>query len=193
MTRLKLGYFSAGDFRMFQLKHCKLSVLLSLFFVVGFSDAANPILKGDQPSDLTTNVNPVNNQRPLNCTVLINSSSFLEQASDVKKGVTYFSHDSILISQPFVELIANLADKLSHNSESCVFLAGFSDSTGPVKYNQQLSVKRAHEVAKMMIYLGASPEQIITMGYGEQLGKEEPELAKQRRVEWYFLPEHQEV
>jgi len=44
-----------------------------------------------------------------------------------------------------------------------------------------------------MIYLGASPEQIITMGYGEQLGKEEPELAKQRRVEWYFLPEHQEV
>lgn len=176
---------------MFKLKHCKLSILLSLFLVVGFSYAANPVLKGDQASDLTTNINQVNGQAPLHCKAFINSSAFLEQSSSVNKSVTYFNHDSILISQPFVELIAKQAERLSQNSEVCVFLAGFSDSTGPAKYNQQLSVKRAHEVAKMMIYLGVNPEQIIKVGYGEQPFEANHlntlELAKQRRVEWVLI------
>jgi OOP family OmpA-OmpF porin len=94
-----------------------------------------------------------------------------------------------LISQPFVELIAKQAEQLSHNPDTCVFLAGYSDSIGPAQYNQQLSLERVEEVAKMMIYLGVDPEQIIKVGYGEQFGETVSEFAKQRRVDWYLTDE----
>jgi len=171
---------------MFKLMHCKLSILLSLFFMAGFSHAANPLLKTEKTTALTAQVNQVDKQTQSHCTTLISPDAFLDQSAGFKKGVTYFSHDSILISQPFVELIAKQADQLSHHSDTCVFLAGYSDSIGPAHYNQQLSFERAHEVAKMMIYLGVNPEQIITVGYGEQFGETESELAKQRRVDWYL-------
>lgn len=157
--------------------------------MAGFSHAANPLLKTGKPTRLTTQINQVDEQTPLHCTTLINPSKFLDQSAGFKKGVTYFSHDSILISQPFVELIAKQAEQLSHNPDTCVFLAGYSDSIGPVQYNQQLSLERVEEVAKMMIYLGVDPEQIIKVGYGEQFGETVSELAKQRRVDWYLTDE----
>lgn len=171
---------------MLKLKTGKLAVLLTLFFMVGFSHAANPLLKTGKPTGLTTQINQVDEQTLSHCTTLISPSKFLDQSAGFKKGVTYFSHDSILISQPFVELIAKQAEQLSHHSDTCVFLAGYSDSIGPAPYNQQLSLERVEEVAKMMIYLGVNPGQIIKVGYGEQFVEAESKLAKQRRVDWYL-------
>jgi hypothetical protein len=82
------------------------------FLVAGFSHATNPLinLKNQhvQPAK-----KQVNTGGSADCTRAMNLKDYLEQTSLLKNGPTYFSNDSILISQPFVELIARHAEYLS--------------------------------------------------------------------------------
>jgi len=172
---------------MCELKRAKLLVLLTLFLMAGFSHATNPLINLKNQQVQPAKKNQVYTDRPEDCSRAMNPKYFLEQASLSKNGTTYFSSDSILISQPFVELIARQAEHLSTHSKVCVFIAGFSDPVGSTQYNQKLSLERVDEVAKMMIYLGVLPRQIITAGYGEQPNENSAiEWSKQRRVDWYF-------
>jgi outer membrane protein OmpA-like peptidoglycan-associated protein len=172
---------------MCELKYGKLSVLLILFLMAGFSHATNPLINLKNQHVQSAKKNQVYTERPEGCARAMNPKYFLEQTSLSKNGATYFSNDSILIRQPFVELIAQQAEHLSTHSEVCIFIAGFSDPVGSTQYNQKLSLERVDEVAKMMIYLGVLPTQIITAGYGEQPDENSAiEWAKQRRVDWYF-------
>ena len=172
---------------MCELKCGKLSVLLTHFLIAGFSHATNPLINFKNQHVQPAKKNQVHTDRPEDCSRAMNPKYFLEQTSLSKKGTTYFGNDSILISQPFVELIARQAEHLSTHSEICIFIAGFSDPVGSTQYNQKLSLERVDEVAKMMIYLGVLPSQIITAGYGEQPDENSAiEWSKQRRVDWYF-------
>jgi outer membrane protein OmpA-like peptidoglycan-associated protein len=176
---------------MCELKCGKLSVLLTLFLIAGFSHATNPLINLKNQHVQPAKKNQVYTDRPEDCSRAMNPKYFLEQASMSKNGTTYFSSDSILISQPFVELIARQAEHLSTHSDVCIFIAGFSDPVGSTQYNQKLSLERVDEVAKIMVYLGVDPEQIIKVGYGEQPSDADnlntSELAKQRRVEWVLI------
>lgn len=157
----------------------KATKILIFFMVVSTSQAGNH----------QSEANLISLKRLVPCHQVTNPLPNLTVSSGMQKGTAFFAHDSILISMPFVNLIANHSEILRQNPQLCVFLAGFSDPTGSSSYNQQLSLKRANEVAKMMIYLGVLPSQISQAGYGEQIAgakNHKDSLSESRRVDWAF-------
>jgi outer membrane protein OmpA-like peptidoglycan-associated protein len=164
---------------MVKFYNAKATTILLLFMVAGISQAGN---HQSEP-------NLVSSKRQVPCHQVTDPLPNLTVSSGMQKGTAFFAHDSILISQPFVNLIAKHAEILSQNSQLCVFMAGFSDPTGSSSYNQQLSLKRASEVAKMMTYLGVLPSQISQAGYGEQIPRTKnntDSFTESRRVDWVF-------
>ncbi len=67
-----------------------------------------------------------------------------------------------------VRNVAKLADFLRDNPERQVIVEGYTDSTGSVGYNQQLSEHRAQAVQITLIKMGINPSRIVAQGYGKQ-------------------------
>lgn len=102
----------------------------------------------------------------------------------------YFEFESYDVKQSSQELIDFLTTKLLDSPEYEIELVGHTDVEGSPEFNQDLSEKRAKEVAKYFIKYGINPNRITTRGRGETdllytEGSEE-EMAKNRRVEIYF-------
>lgn len=60
-----------------------------------------------------------------------------------------------------------LADVLSQNPQRRVLIEGYTDSTGSVDYNQELSERRAQSVRTALQELGIAPDRIAIRGYGK--------------------------
>jgi len=72
----------------------------------GFSHATNPLINLKNQQFQPAKKNQAHTDRPEDCSRTMKLKYFLKQTSLSKNGTTYFGNDSILISQPFVELIA---------------------------------------------------------------------------------------
>ncbi|MBV8665568.1 MAG: OmpA family protein [Burkholderiaceae bacterium] len=64
--------------------------------------------------------------------------------------------------------VQKVADILKQNPERHVLIEGFTDSTGSVSYNQQLSERRANAVRLALIDMGVGPERIVARGNGPE-------------------------
>lgn len=103
----------------------------------------------------------------------------------------YFDFESFDVAAPSRELIYFLANKLVINYQYSIELVGHTSDEGTEEFNKQLSLNRANEVSKYFMEFGITPNRISTDGIGESEpiiteGTEE-ELAKNRRVEIYFV------
>jgi len=106
------------------------------------------------------------------------------------KRTIYFDFESYEVSKPSRELINFLTTKLLDNEEYRIELVGHTDVEGSKEFNQDLSEKRARQVAKYFIEYGINPNRITTRGVGETNllyteGSAE-DLSKNRRVEIFF-------
>jgi len=84
--------------------------------------------------------------------------------------------------------VQNLTDKLKSNNDYILVIGGHTDTDGEAKFNQDLSEKRAREVARLFQAKGISSSKLVTVGYGEYFLADYAELtddgkALNRRVE----------
>lgn len=78
-----------------------------------------------------------------------------------------FATDSAQLNQDAVVQVTKVADILVKYPEDRIRVEGHTDNTGPDAYNQELSLKRADAVARVLLARGVKSEQIMTVGFGE--------------------------
>ena len=88
------------------------------------------------------------------------------KSSIVLEGVTFETNSAVLTgdSKP---VLNDVADGLSKHPRLKVELQGYTDSTGPDKYNIVLSGKRANSVREYLISQNVKPEQLTAKGFGK--------------------------
>jgi peptidoglycan-associated lipoprotein len=101
--------------------------------------------------------------------------------------IVYFGFDSNAVGDDFVELVKHHGKYLSFNVNASVRLEGHADERGTREYNIALAESRAQAVKQLMLYEGASNEQISVISYGEEkpvaFDQDEESMSLNRRVE----------
>jgi peptidoglycan-associated lipoprotein len=82
--------------------------------------------------------------------------------------VVYFDYDSFAIKAEFNALLEGHARHLKADNRRRIALEGHTDERGGREYNLALGQRRAESVTKMMTLMGAKPEQIEAISYGEE-------------------------
>ena len=104
--------------------------------------------------------------------------------------IIYFDYDSSTVLSQFEEIIQAHAGFLQANPDVTTTLEGHADERGSREYNLALSERRANAVKKQLVVLGASPNQVKTVSYGEERpadpGHDEQAWALNRRVEFDY-------
>jgi outer membrane protein OmpA-like peptidoglycan-associated protein len=105
------------------------------------------------------------------------------------RDVVLFDVGSTEVREEFEPLLVVGAEFLKQNVESAITVIGHADSSGSPEANQRISEERAEAVKTIYVALGASPDQVFTIGKGEELSSEGANSSLQveeRRVEFYI-------
>ena len=77
-----------------------------------------------------------------------------------------FGFDSIELSQALIDQLTEVASVLNGYPQARATVVGYSDSTGPALYNQNLSERRAQAVVDKLIEMDVTPTQLEWRGEG---------------------------
>ncbi len=123
--------------------------------------------------------------------IVPNTTQMNRDSINIRLNNIFFEHDKATLqiaSYPELNRIVDFLSTYPHPIE----IAGHTDDTGSVVYNQELSERRAAAVRNFLIDQGCKAELISAKGYGmsKPLAANETEegRAKNRRVEIKFLP-----
>jgi peptidoglycan-associated lipoprotein len=83
-----------------------------------------------------------------------------------EKSVFNFATNKYDVNAADFEYLEQHADFLRRNPSLTLTISGHTDVQGSVKYNQQLSLKRAVRVYNLLVAYGAPASQIIVDNYG---------------------------
>ena len=101
--------------------------------------------------------------------------------------VIYFGYDSNSVGDDYIELVKHHGKYLSFNANATLRLEGHADERGTREYNVALGEGRAQAIKQLMIYEGASNDQIYVISYGEEkpveFGRDDESMSLNRRVE----------
>ena len=104
--------------------------------------------------------------------------------------IIYFDYDSSTVLAQFEEIIRAHAGLLQANPGITATLEGHADERGSREYNLALGERRALAVKQQLVVLGASPDQVRTVSYGEERpadpGHDEQAWSLNRRVEFVY-------
>jgi peptidoglycan-associated lipoprotein len=104
--------------------------------------------------------------------------------ADLKRSV-YFEFDNYEVKPQYRALLEQNARWLRDNPSAKLVVEGNADERGSREYNVALGQRRAEAVMKMMVVLGARPNQIEAVSYGEEKprasGHDEASWAENRR------------
>jgi len=102
----------------------------------------------------------------------------------------YFDYDSDQISADYQTLIGHHGKYLAENSDMRVRLEGHADERGSREYNVALANRRAQSVRRLVLFQGASADQVEVISYGEEkpvaLGHDDESWRLNRRVELVY-------
>ncbi len=102
----------------------------------------------------------------------------------------YFDYDSAKISDESLAILEAHGEFISGNGEVNVRLEGHTDERGSREYNIALGDRRAQSVRRVLLFQGASTDQVDTVSYGEEQpvesGHEEGDWSKNRRVQLIY-------
>jgi len=97
-----------------------------------------------------------------------------------------FDYDSAAVPQSYHAQLQQNAQTLQADPSLKVEIEGHSDKRGTNEYNLALGEERAKSVAKLLVSFGASPSQLSTITYGEEIpveqGDSEEAYRKNRRA-----------
>jgi peptidoglycan-associated lipoprotein len=105
----------------------------------------------------------------------------------------FFDYDSNVVKEEFKPLVSAHAGYISKNRQQKMTIQGNTDERGSREYNLALGQRRADAVKQMMQLLGASPQQIETVSFGEEKpraqGSTEQAFAENRRADIVYQGE----
>lgn len=82
--------------------------------------------------------------------------------------VVYFDFDSSEVSADYIGLVQHHGKYLALNSDVKIRLEGHTDERGTREYNIALADSRTQAVKQLLMYQGASSDQITIISYGEE-------------------------
>ena len=104
--------------------------------------------------------------------------------------IIYFDFDSSQIRDEYVELVKHHGKYLALHSGVSIRLEGHTDERGSREYNVALADRRAQAVKKLLLFQGASSDQVDIISYGEEkpavFGSDEESWALNRRAELVY-------
>ncbi len=86
---------------------------------------------------------------------------------DVAEFIVYFGFDEWFLSAEALEVLSTAIDAARAGGHSKIISAGHTDTSGPSFYNDELSVRRAEVVKLTLVEMGALPDAVEVIGYGE--------------------------
>ena len=102
----------------------------------------------------------------------------------------YFEFDSAKLTSESIEILEVHGNFIAGNGEVTVRLEGHADERGSREYNIGLGDRRAQSVRRVLLFQGASTDQVDTVSYGEEKpameGHNEEAWARNRRVELIY-------
>jgi peptidoglycan-associated lipoprotein len=115
----------------------------------------------------------------------------LEQTDgDLANRTIYFEYDSAKLTSESIVILETHGNFIAGNGEVKVRLEGHGDERGSREYNIALGDRRAQSVRRVLLFQGASSDQIETVSYGEEKpmesGHDEAAWSKNRRVELIY-------
>lgn len=115
-----------------------------------------------------------------------------QQAQQLVTGhVVYFAFDKFDLSAEGKELLKGKADALKAYPQLRVLIEGNCDTRGTQEYNLALGERRARAAYEYLVLLGARPEQLEIVSYGEERpaadGNNEAAWAQNRRAEFKLI------
>jgi len=119
------------------------------------------------------------------------AAEMLEQSEGALSNRTiYFEFDSAKLTSDSIEILETHGDFIAGNGEVAVRLEGHADERGSREYNIALGDRRAQSVRRVLLFQGASSDQVETVSYGEEepavSGHDEDAWSKNRRVELIY-------
>ena len=104
--------------------------------------------------------------------------------------VVYFEFDSAKLTSESIEILEIHGNFIAGNGEVTVRLEGHADERGSREYNIALGDRRAQSVRRVLLFQGASVDQVDTVSYGEEqpamTGHTEEAWSLNRRVELIY-------
>jgi peptidoglycan-associated lipoprotein len=98
---------------------------------------------------------------------------------DLKYSV-YFEYDQYDVKAEYRALVESHARFLKANPQARLVIEGNADERGSREYNVALGQRRAEAVTKLLVLLGAKPEQIEAVSWGE----EKPRISGHDEKSW---------
>lgn len=99
----------------------------------------------------------------------------------------YFDYDDFSIHSPGMRLVERHGSYLAARPGTAIKIEGNADERGSREYNLALGQKRAESVGRALALLGAEPQQVEAVSFGEERpavqGSDEAAWAKNRRAE----------
>jgi peptidoglycan-associated lipoprotein len=94
--------------------------------------------------------------------------------------IIYFELDSAKLTSESIEILEVHGNFIAGNGEVKVRLEGHADERGSREYNIALGDRRAQSVRRVLLFQGASVDQVETVSYGE----EQPASTDQTEEAW---------
>ncbi len=108
-------------------------------------------------------------------------SETLEQSGGViSVRIVYFEFDSAKLTRESIEILEAHGNFIAANGEITIRLEGHADERGSREYNIALGDRRAQSVRRVLLFQGASVDQVETVSYGE----EQPAMAGHTEEAW---------
>jgi peptidoglycan-associated lipoprotein len=94
--------------------------------------------------------------------------------------IIYFEFDSAKLTSESIEILEVHGNFIAGSGEVTVRLEGHADERGSREYNIALGDRRAQSVRRVLLFQGASVDQVETVSYGE----EQPASTDQTEEAW---------
>lgn len=122
---------------------------------------------------------------------MLTAQQLLEQQdSPLASRVIYFEYDSAKVNDESLALLEAHGNFIAGNGNVYARLHGHADERGSREYNIALGDRRAQSVRRILLFQGASTDQLETISYGEEqpavLGHDEAAWSQNRRVELVY-------
>lgn len=99
----------------------------------------------------------------------MNALETLEQTDGTMSvRIVYFEFDSAKLTSESIEILETHGNFVAANGEVTVRLEGHADERGSREYNIALGDRRAQSVRRVLLFQGASTDQVETVSYGEE-------------------------
>jgi peptidoglycan-associated lipoprotein len=109
---------------------------------------------------------------------------------DLADRTIYFEYDSAKLTSESIAILETHGNFIAGNGEVKVRLEGHGDERGSREYNIALGDRRAQSVRRVLLFQGASSDQVETVSYGEEkpmeMGHDDAAWSKNRRVELIY-------